>query len=393
MSMDKIYAYVDEYGAYGFDYDKDNVSTHFIITAAIVNEREKEDVIASINEIRKKYFQKGEIKSSNIGKNHSRRKIILSKILELPIRYIILVVDKEMIFENGGLKKSKSVFYKFLNEHLYATLRNSYTKIEICADELGKNDFIDSFVSYVKRKTKATQLSLFDESHFYFANSKQDVLIQVADLISGSVAYDFDRKKMLVAEGNSYVDFIKHKVNMIKHFPRNFEEMLEDSKTFKSGVYDPQIMEICYRKAMSVLNELENKSDDNCKMQYLVLNYLLFRFKSNSIRSYISTKELKNFLFDNGFVIKTDQTFRNKIIGHLRDKGVILASSSKGYRIPKNRNDIENYINHDKSVILPMIVRLKICYDEVLTGSNGEIDLLNEEKNKHFRNILQAPSK
>lgn len=393
MSMDKIYAYVDEYGAYGFDYDKDNVSTHFIITAAIVNEREKEDVIASINEIRKKYFQKGEIKSSNIGKNHSRRKIILSKILELPIRYIILVVDKEMIFENGGLKKSKSVFYKFLNEHLYATLRNSYTKIEICADELGKNDFIDSFVSYVKRKAKATQLSLFDESHFYFANSKQDVLIQVADLISGSVAYDFDRKKMLVAEGNSYVDFIKHKVNMIKHFPRNFEEMLEDSKTFKSGVYDPQIMEICYRKAMSVLNELENKSDDNCKMQYLVLNYLLFRFKSNSIRSYISTKELKNFLFDNGFVIKTNQTFRNKIIGHLRDKGVILASSSKGYRIPKNRNDIENYINHDKSVILPMIFRLKICYDEVLTGSNGEIDLLNEEKNKHFRNILQAPSK
>lgn len=391
--MDKIYAYIDEYGAYGFDYDKDNVSTHFIITAAIVNEREKEDVIASINEIRKKYFQKGEIKSSNIGKNHSRRKIILSKILELPIRYIILVVDKEMIFENGGLKKSKSVFYKFLNEHLYATLRNSYTKIEICADELGKNDFIDSFVSYVKRKAKATQLSLFDESHFYFANSKQDVLIQVADLISGSVAYDFDRKKMLVAEGNSYVDFIKHKVNMIKHFPRKFEEMLEDSKTFKSGVYDPQIMEICYRKAMSVLNELENKSDDNCKMQYLVLNYLLFRFKSNSIRSYISTKELKNFLFDNGFVIKTDQTFRNKIIGHLRDKGVILASSSKGYRIPKNRNDIENYINHDKSVILPMIFRLKICYDEVLTGSNGEIDLLNEEKNKHFRNILQAPSK
>lgn len=391
--MDKIYAYIDEYGAYGFDYDKDNVSTHFIITAAIVNEREKEYVITSIDEIRKRYFQKGEIKSSSIGKNHSRRKIILSKILELPIRYIILVVDKEMIFENGGLKKSKSVFYKFLNEHLYSTLRNSYSKIEICADELGKNDFIDSFISYVKRKAKATQLSLFDESHFHLANSKQDVLIQVADLISGSVAYDFDRKKMLLAEGNNYVDFINHKVNMIKHFPRNFEDMLEDTKTLKSGVYDPQIMEICYRKAMSVLSELENKSDDNCKMQYLVLNYLLFRFKSNSTRSYISTKELKNFLLDNGFVIKTDQTFRNKIIGHLRDKGVILASSSKGYRIPKGRGDIENYINHDKSVILPMIFRLKICYDEVLSGSNGEIDLLNEEKNKHFRNILQAPSK
>ena len=57
--MDKIYAYIDEYGAYGFDYDKDNVSTHFIITAAIVNEREKEYVITSIDEIRKRYFQTG----------------------------------------------------------------------------------------------------------------------------------------------------------------------------------------------------------------------------------------------------------------------------------------------------------------------------------------------
>ncbi len=390
MTSEKIFAYIDEYGAYGFDYEKENVSTHFIITAAIVNKRDKESVEQSVNEIRKRYFQKGEIKSSNIGGNHHRRKIILSKIQELPIRYIVLIVDKEKMFENGGLKKSKHVFYKFLNELLYSTLRNSYSNIEIVADEVGKNDYISSFVSYTKRKAKATQLSLFDEYNFSFANSKQNVLIQVADLVSGSLAYDFDRGKQKLADGNSYVDLMTSKINMIQYFPRNFEAMIKDIENHNTDNADPQVIEICYRKAVSVMNELEKKDDDNSKMQYLILNYLLFRFKSNPARTYISTKELKGFLSDNGFKIKTDQTFRNKIIGKLRDRGVILASSSKGYRIPKNRNDIENYINHDKSVILPMISRLNICYDGVLTGSNGEIDLLNDEKNKHFKNILIA---
>ncbi len=390
MNRERIYAYIDEFGAYGFDFEKDNVSTHFIVAATIVNETDKENVITSVEQIRKHFFQKGEIKSRNVGANHKRRKAILSQLLLLPIRYIVLVVDKEKIFENGGLRKSKTVFYKFLNEHLFHTLRNSYSHIEICADEAGDNEYQKSFISYVKKKTGATQLSLIDESTFGFDNSRQNVLIQVSDFIAGSLAYNYDRKKLILADGNDYVEYIANKTNMIKHFPRKFEEMLEDTKSFRAGEDEPQIMSICYRKALSVLQELENKDDDNDKIQFLVLNYLLFRFTSNSTRTYISTQELKQFLSDNGFDMKSDQTFRNKVIGKLRDKGVILASSPKGYRIPKSRKDIENYINHDKNVILPMISRLKKCYEGITTGSNGEIDLLQEEKNNHFRNILKA---
>lgn len=390
MNKERIYAYVDEFGAYGFDFNKDHVSTHFIVAAAIVNEIDKEQVISSVEKIRKQYFQNGEMKSRQIGSNHKRRKTILDQLLLLPIRYIILVVDKEKIFENGGLRKSKSVFYKFLNEHLYQTLRNSYSNVCISADETGNNEYQQSFISYIKKKTNATQLSLLDESAFGFDNSKQNVLIQVADVIAGSIAYNFDRKKKLIADGNDYVTYIAQKTNMIKHFPRKFEEMIEDTASFKTGEDDPQIMSICYRKAASVLQELENKDNDDYKVQFLVLNYLLFRFTSNSTRTYISTDELKHFLCDNGFEIKSDQTFRNKVIGKLRDRGVILASSKKGYRIPKCTKDIENYINHDKNVILPMIDRLKKCYEGIKTGSNGEIDLLEEEKNSHFKNIIIA---
>ena len=36
--MDRVYAFTDEYGAFGWDINNPDVSTHFIITAIIVEE-------------------------------------------------------------------------------------------------------------------------------------------------------------------------------------------------------------------------------------------------------------------------------------------------------------------------------------------------------------------
>lgn len=36
--MERMYAFTDEYGAFGWDIDNPTVSTHFIITAVIVAE-------------------------------------------------------------------------------------------------------------------------------------------------------------------------------------------------------------------------------------------------------------------------------------------------------------------------------------------------------------------
>lgn len=36
--MEKIHVFLDEAGAFGFDFSKPNCSSHFIIVAALVNE-------------------------------------------------------------------------------------------------------------------------------------------------------------------------------------------------------------------------------------------------------------------------------------------------------------------------------------------------------------------
>ena len=59
------------------------------------------------------------------------------------------------------------------------------------------------------------------------------------------------------------------------------------------------------------------------------------------------------------------QSFRNKIIAKLRDNEVIISSSSSGYKIPSTEKELYDFVNHGKSIIMPMLHRLKICNDVI----------------------------
>ncbi len=190
--MDGKHAFVDEYGAFGYDFASDGCSTHFIICAIIVDDTDLSNVTTEVEAIRRKYFQQGEIKSSKVGINHIRRINILNELKRLPFGIFVLVCDKREIFEQSGLRYKQS-FYKFINNIVYQELRTAYPKLVITADEIGGNDFITSFAKYVR--SKEIPLSLFDESLFRFQNSKDSVITQVADLVCGSLAYNFDAKK------------------------------------------------------------------------------------------------------------------------------------------------------------------------------------------------------
>ena len=123
------YAFIDEFGAFGFDFSNPGCSSHFIITAIVVNEDDLPIVADGIESVRKKYFQTGEIKSSKIGKNHNRRIAILNEIKQLPFHIFSFVCDKQKIYENSGLARYKASFYKFLNNFVYQELRITYSNL------------------------------------------------------------------------------------------------------------------------------------------------------------------------------------------------------------------------------------------------------------------------
>ena len=283
--MERVYAFTDEYGAFGWDIDNPSVSTHFIITAVIVKESNLSVFTQKANNLRKRHFQTGEIKSSRIGKDHNRRLRVLSDLQDIPFSFFSVCIDKKKCKENmstRGLQYKKS-FYKFMNNIVHREFRRAFEKITVVADEIGNSDYMQSFCEYVSKRQDMPDL--FGDANFSFENSNGNVGIQVADLISGTLSYVFDNT------------------------------------------------------------------------------------------------ELRNM---------KDQAFRMRIIGKLRDKGVIIASSQKGYKIPSKQAELYDFINHDAKIVIPMLARLKKCRDLVKLGTVNELDLLDHPEYRQLQAFFDS---
>jgi hypothetical protein len=66
-------AFIDAYGDPSLGVEKEGASNHFIISAVIVDSSKLTECQVIVEKIRKKYFQKGEMKSEKVGANHIRR--------------------------------------------------------------------------------------------------------------------------------------------------------------------------------------------------------------------------------------------------------------------------------------------------------------------------------
>lgn len=111
---------------------------------------------------------------------------------------------------------------------------------------------------------------------------------------------------------------------------------------------------------------------------------------NNDTRGYIYTYELKQQLTNTELQGLSDQAFRMRIIGKLMDKGVIIASSQKGYKIPSKQSELYDFINHDAKIVIPMLARLKKCRDLVKLGTANQLDLLNHSEYDSLRIFFNA---
>lgn len=373
--MDKIYAFTDEYGAFGWDFSKAGVSTHFIITAIIVKEQDVNLLTDEMEKVRKYYFQTGEIKSAKVSKNHKRRLAIISRIKDLPFNIFSVVIDKRGCERMPGLK-FKEPFYKFMNNILHKELRRSFSNLTIVADEIGGSDYMQSFISYVKKNDELP--NLFGETSFSFNPSHNNVLIQLADFISGTLSFSYDPIR-ITADTPNYSEILRNKICRTMLYPKTYENYVINTCAIADD-YDEVIANLCFKQAVLFLNHNNDTEDVDIKAQMIVLDYLLFRFMNNDTRKYISTKELKSQLQYMGYKDISTSTFRLKIICKLRDKGVIIASSPKGYKIPSKESELYDFVNHGASVVMPMLNRLKICRDLVKLATNNELDLFDQKE-------------
>ena len=186
--MSRYAAYIDESGNHDLQTDMERASKYFLVLAVVVEDQQVAPLTAQVEAIRTQFFSTGEMKSSSV--NDDRRVEILGALSPLPLRFYAVAVDKSRIDKDSGLTY-KTSFIKFANGRLYSALFQHLQELTIYADGHGGESFIDSFRTYLQTNHVP---DLFSRPQVEIVDSRDSVLVQLADFLVGTAAKLYEGK-------------------------------------------------------------------------------------------------------------------------------------------------------------------------------------------------------
>ena len=382
--MGRTFAFVDESGNHDLDTSKSGSSGFFVVCSILVAEKDLPRAYEHAEALRSRHFQTGEIKSSKLNvKDSDRRKKILVDLAELPLKLYFTVVDKERVYQDGGLQFKQS-FIKYVNNLLYARLFNHCPDLHMTVDEHGGPEFQASLRDYVEARYAD---DLFGDAAFQTKSSKDDVLIQVADFFAGTVAHIYEGKASAeIIE--VYKSILRGSTLGLLEWPPQYQPLIPppmDDETYANHLVHQQAL----KQADQFLSRIGDHPDEDERLQLCILDYLRFRSEFVS-DEYVSTEDIANHLVDRGFQRLKQQKIRSSGIAKLRDAEVIIASAVKGYKIPRSRADINDFLELASSQILPLLDRVKKARNVYALSSVGEYDILAAEHFTQLKKLLSS---
>ena len=382
--MNDHIAFLNEWGNNGLDFTKQEVSTHFIVTAITLRKEQLGEAEAQLEVVRQRFFQTGPIQPAKVGSDDKRRISILKQLVTVPFQLFALVVDKRELRGEGFYYKGS--FYKFLHGLADRELYRSFPNLELVADRHGDESFMQGFTQYVYNRHVPT---LFNQASFHFVNSPASSLIQAADFVAGTLARCYD-ETVLSPERASFVRLLKPKLLTLKYWPDVFAPVVAQSVPDQSD-YNAGLAELCVGLGQDFLHrKLTSRSPQEID-QITCLNYLLFHFRHVDPTRYISSRELMAHIEERRGSLPTLHYFQTRVIAPLRDAGVIIASSTKGYKIPSCEGDLYDFVNHSNTIIQPLLSRISKCRDRIRLATGGAIDLLEREEYANLKQLLADP--
>ena len=371
-NMSKV-VYVDESGAHGFN-SSDSRGNFYVISLVIIDEVKRSDFESKYLSVIRNHHQSEFLKYSTLKKKRNCNEII-DEIMKLEFSFFSLVVDKSKIHKDSGLK-FKTVFYKFLHRIVYERLFKSFQKINIISDDYCDDDFHDSFKKYIKSITQG--MSLFKDVEITFVN--RDPIVQLSDIISGVF-----RDKQINEQIDIY-NKLKTKSLFCYNFPQSFyinQDNVNDSLLEQNGVLNSDIIqEMSIKVTIEAIHKLK---DENSKFLLHLLLLNSFSLHDDYIHSHKIVNHFKEF-FD--IDIEENQVKRS-MIPKLRDKGVLISSSPKGYKLPTKYSDILDYIAITDRNVNNQINRLENFLKDFAIKLDKPIhDLVDESKYFKLNQIL-----
>ncbi len=199
--------FIDESGDAGFKTQKGS-SASFVITLIIFDdELEAERTALKIKDFKRKIKRNldYELKFNKLKKEY--RLEFLKEIKSCKFRIRSIVVHKELIY-SGHLRSDTKSYYNFFLKQVLEHNNDTIKDANLRLDGFGERKFKKAMTSYLRQQLNGDMKNKIMKN-IKFVDSKKSVLIQLADMIAGSIHKSFQKEKN---DSQIYKDIIKDKI-------------------------------------------------------------------------------------------------------------------------------------------------------------------------------------
>ena len=337
-----------------------NIS-YYVICGLLIPDSKIEEATEMAATIVQKHAPGGELKSSQIGNNTGRREKILFDVAKYNFSPYCLVINKSRIWKDSGLRWKPSS-YKFLHKLFYGRLKKAHIGIQVLADQYGRSEFMLSFQEYIKNES-----SLFDT--FNFSPSPEVPLLQIADVVAGSVRRVFEN-----LEAETMLEILGYPSIPIEEWPPLSERApLRD--TLPSTDYDRTILSLALSKSLEFVEQYLCSDDERDLILAEAIRYLLFRFNTNPTE-YVYRAEIIRHIADSTGNIISETYLSTYVLAVARDYGVLIASTGTGVKIPSGVSDLQDWIDRTNSQVVPYLKRIESARNAILMASHNQHDIV-----------------
>jgi hypothetical protein len=316
-----------------------------------------------------------------------RRMNVLRALLPLDFKFVAVAVDKSRVDPESGLVFGEP-FVKFMHRQLLDRLFAAFPDIQVVSDRYGNDESMEGFKNYVLEKRLGRgQGDLFLKPSFEFAKSQDDPLIQLADMIAGSLSKIYDPKKRSPGKEEIH-ELLRGKALYVVDWPKRFRAVPQP--LVGGSPHDYTVRRYCMDQAHRFVAAHEDEENEETRAQVEVLSFLLFNFEAVSEGAWVPMDRLREQLEGLGISFSSKQQLYSKVIAKLRDGGVIVASSPHGYKLPRGVSDVLAFVERTDNIVVPMLNRLQSARDALLLATSGELDIVSDARFEVLREALHG---
>jgi hypothetical protein len=204
--------FIDESGDAGFKIAKGSSRNFVVVLIIFEDELDAEETALAIKKLRRnlKKSDNFEFKFNKMDKK--TRLEFLNTVKKCKFKIRAIVIQKEKIYSRA-LRESKDKFYNFVMKEVLKNNNDTIKNAKIRLDGLGERTFRRNLSVYLRKNLNDKNKSIIKD--LKFRNSKNDVLIQLADVIAGTISKSYDAEK---SDSKEYIKTITKLIDDLWEF-------------------------------------------------------------------------------------------------------------------------------------------------------------------------------